>query len=88
MTTSGEGVSSVPSESNQSKIGGGAAGGIRISTPAGSEAKHVDSILMYCSYFTYGKDQAMNRRFFCESIKASDIINKLNQMESKYNYRT
>jgi hypothetical protein len=45
--------------------------------------KHHDSILMYCSYFTYGKDPQQQRRLFCEMIQVKNIINKLDQLKCK-----
>ena len=40
----------------------------------GGTGKHVDSIVMYCSYFTYGPDQALNRRMLTENIRVESII--------------
>jgi hypothetical protein len=54
------------------------------SNAGNSNTKNQDSILMYCSYFTYGKEQAMTRRLFCESIKPSEMASKLETMECKY----
>ena len=45
--------------------------------------KHQDSILMYCSYFTYGKDPQSQRRLFCQMIQVKNIINKLDQLKRK-----
>jgi len=45
----------------------------------GKPLKHHDSILMYCSYFTY--DQNNERAKFCHDIKVTEIVGKLNQHE-------
>lgn len=44
--------------------------------------KHVDSVLMYCSFFTYGKEQAAHRKIACE-MKTKDIVQKIKDLESK-----
>ena len=46
--------------------------------------KHHDSILMYCSYFTYGKNPQQQRNLFCKLIEVKNIINKLDQLKRKY----
>ena len=44
----------------------------------GNPVKHHDSILMYCSYFTYDN----KRKQFCHDIKVQEIANTLSQLES------
>mmetsp|Transcript_19642 Transcript_19642/g.30293 ORF Transcript_19642/g.30293 Transcript_19642/m.30293 type:complete len:384 (+) Transcript_19642:2-1153(+) len=85
--TSSYNHSSVPSEPVSRDNGAGSLaqgmGGLRITSTIGDgNSKHQDSILMYCSYFTYGKDASMTRRTFCESFKVSEIAGKLQQLES------
>jgi len=45
--------------------------------------KHQDSILMYCSYFTYCQNPQKNRKMACD-IQETRIIAKFNDLESKY----
>ena len=44
--------------------------------------KNADSVLMYCSFFTYGKDQASHRKAACE-MKVDQIVSKFTEIESK-----
>lgn len=45
-------------------------------TKGNNSTKHFDSILMYCSFFTYGPNQAKNRQNAC-NIKIDSITKKI-----------
>ena len=49
----------------------------------GMSTKHIDSVLMYCSFFTYGKEQAAHRKAACE-MATEGILQKVNDLESRY----
>lgn len=52
-------------------------------TAAGNGQKNVDSIVMYCSYFTYCDDQAKQRQHVTHEIDAKSIISRVENAQSK-----
>ena len=49
----------------------------------GYGAKHLDSPLMYCSYFTYCIEPTSERILYCEQIKVKDMVQSIRVAESK-----
>lgn len=47
-----------------------------------SKTKHVDSVMMYCSLFTYGKNATKLRKDTCE-IDVKQMIAEFQKYESK-----
>ena len=80
--SSSNNISSVPSGTLNPSISGKSLNSKSVAFT--QETFGQDCILMYCSYFTYGKDQARTRRAFCDGLKSNDIITKLETLERKY----
>lgn len=51
------------------------------------DEKHVDSILMYCSYFTYCDDKVALRRKICRT-DVVQILDKMSKMEKSQKIST